>query len=288
MPFIYKRKISVSVAGFKIEEPRIELDIQRKASDTPDTCSVMIYNLSRQNEQRIKDKGTDISVEAGYQNRTGIIFQGKIARVTRERKQLARITKIWLGVGGAGPTGLRGTFSMSYKNPTTVRKIVADIAQSFTPPLDLGPLNAIPANLEKKTWNQTSPSSRALTALLDGFDIDWYEDNGVLRFNREGITQADKSTIKINPKTGMIGTPTETENGLRVRSFLNPLLELGVNVDIESEQTPSVNGRYKVVELMHRGDNWDGQFTTDLELRPSDGATNQSNTADEVAGLLRT
>lgn len=287
MPLLYGRKIIVKVAGLTITEPRINFDIQRKASSTPDTCTVLIYNLSKQNEQRIRDKSDQISIEAGYQNRTGVIFNGPVARVTRERRQLARITKIWLGVGGASPTGIRGTFNMSYQRITSVRDIVKDIAASFTPPLELGPLDAIPADLQKVTWNRTSSSALALDALLDGFDIDWYVDNGVLRFNEVGEGQPDKSRIRISPKNGLIGSPTITEEGVRIRTFLNPLLELGGTITLESEV---VSGQFKIAELNFRGDNWDGQFISDMDLRATGGGVQDRTPVEEQLGegFLRT
>ena len=60
----------------------------------------------------------------------------------------------------------------------------------------------------------------------------------------------------------MIGSPSLTETGVRATVLLTNELAIGQVVDIQSI---TVQGRYKVVKLVHEGDSWDGIFATEIE-----------------------
>ena len=158
-----------------------------------------------------------------------------------------------------------------------MRQIARDIISDMM--LQPGPLDAIPANamFNNFVW-EGFPSTGALRALLDGSEpslsgINYFESDGLMRIgpqtgaaNNGGgqQTQVDGPTIMLDPQTGLIESPIVTDEGLQVRCFLNPAITLGCTVELESEV---VTGSFKCVALRHTGDNWSGNFTSNLELR---------------------
>lgn len=68
------------------------------------------------------------------------------------------------------------------------------------------------------------------------------------------------NTIKLSNKTGLIGTPKPTPTGCEIVCMLNPFLNIGDALELESFKLPQLNGSYFVFELTHtganRGDAW--------------------------------
>ncbi len=80
----FQRYCKVLVSDLEITDPKIELDLKLSVdAETPDNGSVAIYNLSREREQQILERGDTITVDAGYQNHHGEIFNGRVQRVER-------------------------------------------------------------------------------------------------------------------------------------------------------------------------------------------------------------
>ena len=80
------------------------------------------------------------------------------------------------------------------------------------------------------------------------------------------MAQPDAPSVSISPATGLVGVPAVTDDGETVEfhSFLNPLIQMGSQITITSE---NVNGSYVVSSLSHNADNWSGSFITAVDVR---------------------
>ena len=83
--------------------------------------------------------------------------------------------------------------------------------------------------------------------------------------------EPERGTFWLSHATGLIGTPSLTEDeGLRAKMALNRSIELSQLVEVSSE---AVDGWFRVKTLVHRGDNWDGEFVTEIEgIKPNASA----------------
>ena len=66
-------------------------------------------------------------------------------------------------------------------------------------------------------------------------------------------------------KTGMIGKPRTTENGVDVKVRLTGGINVTDNIEIQSE---SIEGVYNVYGVTHTGDTWEGVFETRVKTMP--------------------
>ncbi len=270
MALLYGRKIVVDIAGLTITGPRISLELSRQIDRSQDKGSVEIFNLSPEHAGRIEERGERIIVQAGYKDRAAIIFQGEVQRVIRKRERLSHITAIALGDLVRDRKVLSGTYNRSWVGPASVREIAVDIiSEGFG--LLAGPLEAIPeeATFTNFYW-AGSPAVAALDALLGSVGATWFERDGVVRVNRPGFCQTDAPILDVSPETGMIESPIRTDEGAEVRVFLEPRAVLGGAVEIRGSDT-GIAGKWKIVGLAHKGDNWQGKFETFLDLREIDG-----------------
>ena len=263
--YLYDRQIRVHTAGLVISEPRITLDLTQQVSETQDRGEVNLYNLNPAHASRIAES-EPITIEAGYPSTIGQIFRGVIQKVDQPREHLAHITRLAVGELLKAPERLGGYSCRSYGRDALVRDIVRDIVSDMG--LEVGPLDAIPAAATYPNVHYviSGPSDAGLYWLLRDFDCTYYEDAGVVRINRiGGAAQADAPTIRITPRTGLIGIPTKTDEGAKLRMFLNPRITLGSLVNLESQ---ALTGRFKTTYLRQRADNWASQsFRTELEMR---------------------
>ena len=85
---------------------------------------------------------------------------------------------------------------------------------------------------------------------------------GSWQWNQAG--QVDAPRILVSPTTGLAGAPAETDDGVEITTFLNPLARKGGTVELESD---TLSGVYTIVGLRHDADNWEGAFTTWMDLR---------------------
>ena len=257
------RYIAVSVAGLTIVRNRISAGIDRPADSAQDGGTISIYNLTRPNEQQIYDRGARISLEAGYPGgQIGQIYNGTVQRVQRQRRNLARITRIKVAGMTYAPTQVGGFTTRSYAGAVSVRAVVQDLAADMG--LTAGPLDAIPADATVQDAAWSSQATLALTELLRGLGVDWYEDDGLLRTKTADRAQPDSLTSFVSPATGLIGSPVETDEGIEITMFLNPVAQRGGIIDLSSS---TISGRWRIAALRHTADNWDGAFTTWCDLR---------------------
>ena len=267
MTVLYDRTVSLRVAGLTIDGGlRIYFEIERRTDSTQVKGGIDIYNLSKTHEERIYERGVAISLSAGYPQTQAIIFEGVAQRVERVREGLSRITKIKIGDKAREPDTLSGVMTITLNGPETVRNIAGLIAKEIG--LPLGPVDAIPEDAVMINYARSGSAERALTALLERVECTWFEADGLIRINRRKETQPDAPAFTLSPETGLVGSPSVTEEGAECRMFLNPLIAIGSAVTLESDV---LKGRWKVVSVRHTGDNWQGPFETAIDLRELDG-----------------
>ena len=260
--YFWLHKLRVDIAGLTISEPKIQIDIRREADSTPPTGHVSIYNLSETHEKNIHERGQDMILHGGFGDNIGLLFDGKVQRVEKERREYSRITKIKIG-GKAVLTSrfARANVSMrSYGDFVPLVQIVEDLVTDMG--LEIGPTDLIPN--EKRRWYWNGSAAIGLYKALLGTEITWYEDDGTIRFNKPNHEQPDAETIELSAANGLIGAPTETDEGVKIRSLLRSSYRIGSVIVLDAIKT---SGRFKITSVRHFGDNWKGSLYTDMDLR---------------------
>ena len=273
----FLRTVRVTVgdadSAVKVDSLYIRAHIRREASATPVSGEIEIYNLSQDNERLVRNRGVGCRLAAGYAGEVDEIYSGKVRRVERKRRGLDRVTIVRVG-GDTLVTPMAEPANSSFSGRTfegviTVRELVAEGARSLG--LIPGPLTLIPADAVEEDFSyNTGQTETMLYGRLHPLGLEWYQDNGVLRISRPGRTNDDRPIgIVVSEDSGMIGTPSVTEDGLRVRTLLNPLLRLDTRVQVRSRILGEIaSGTWKVVEEEHQLDNREGPFFTEVGLRP--------------------
>lgn len=269
---IFDRNIRVTIRDVVvIENLVIHIDLKKEASSAPSEGSIMIYNLSESTETLIREAGEQIRVEVGYGNELSVIYDGQIRRVDKDRSTLDRVTKI--EVGGNADIVTNARFNRGYEGSIPTRLIVNDIVATFN--LTPSPVDIIPADARLQDFVYSGRSTDALDEILQPLNIYWFEDDGVIRLSKVG-REVVSDTVVLSATTGLIGSPSITEDGIKFKSVMNAAIVVGGVIQIDSmvlteaasggdmsQRANEYQGRYKVTQLTRRGDNWMGEFVTE-------------------------
>ena len=202
---------------------------------------------------------------------------------------LDRIVRVHVGgkISGAevAGQGRRSVFVRGYETMVSVRELVADGVETLG--LVLGDISIIPEDAVETDFSYNGDTQLMLRERLRPLGIEWYEEDGVVRFSKIRASVDDRiEGVVISERTGMLGSPTETDDGVTVRTLLDPRLRLDTRIRIESSvldrgaSGDAENIRagevtlpgtvFKVVEVTHEGDNREGPFETTVQARPLD------------------
>ena len=266
-----------------IEDLFIRFKVKREANPTPAEGVIDIYNLNQSNETRIRERAVRVLLEAGYGDTLETIFDGVIRRVERVRADRDRITRVHVGGRTAIGAPRRSTFLRTYEGDIAVRDIVRDGVATLG--LELGDVSLIPEDAAETDFTYNGSTQLMLSERLRPLGIEWYEDSGVVRFSRFRTSSDDRTSgVVVSERTGMIGSPTVTDDGVRVAMLLDARMRLDTRIRIETQASvvdrgasaDAVNERaqellggvWKVIEVLHAGDNRDGEYRTTVEGRP--------------------
>lgn len=256
---LYKRIIKVVIGqedstALSIDGLYMQLEIKKLISAKPNEGTISIFNLSDATENQIKEKGIRIRVFAGYDNRPVLIHDGDIRRVERDRAQVDRVTIITLG--GNVTKLSQAIFNKSYSGQVAVKQIVNDAVPSFN--IDATDLDQIPDDAFLYDFSFTGKTGDLLDKILNPIKVQWFESDNLIKFSLGKKTF--ENVVLLNQNTGLIGSPSVTDKGTKFRSVLNGRIVLNEKIQIESRL---VNGVYKVIQILHKGDNRDGEFVTE-------------------------
>ena len=291
--------------SFQSEQFRIKFDVRHSLGSTKGTIGkIEVYNLSASTEDDLFAPTIRCTIEAGYQQGRGIIFDGYIMRAQRGREGVDRYLVLHL----RSATLLEQTISIALAGQNwagaviraVVRAIKADERfESVT--LDESSLSIIPAGVYLKNYSYTGPARLALDQLLQGigkvrgldnleYGLNWTLQEGVIYIIPSGLDggplgeqlpitkPVDETVFEVSRKIGLLDVPVQLENGVRVRVLLNA----GVRVDqlmqiiapvgdprgrLDRKPRFYEDKQFRTVEIRHNGDTWGGDYFTEIEGR---------------------
>ena len=261
----YLRRVKVEIEDEErsvliVEQLRVVFDLRlsRQSSGSPST--IRVYNLGKASASHIAERGQVVRLWAGYDDLSDSepLAQGEIRRVLHERNGLDRITTMVLGGSDSAMSG--ATISLSIEGDASLRSVVKKIVEKMG--LKIETLDAVPDEQLEEGYHHNGSAKTALKSLLEPFGVTPYEVYGTMSFAGAGSSLVGGRFL-LDKETGLIGSPSVTENeGARAKMALNGSIELGQTVQISSE---ALEGWFTVTSIAHRGDNWGGEFVTEIE-----------------------
>lgn len=276
MSIQYERIVQVQIAGFMLEDIRIDGELESTQDDQQTTGELTLYNLKRSTSEQIREKGQRVIIDAGYRHAGGAsrLYEGVVQRVWKTRGDTSFQTKIQLG-DEAHSTDVRGGVSEhTFEGEVATRTIAQSMASDMG--IQLGPLDAIPVDDTRTNFRASGKTIDAMRKLVAGteglgFGIDIV---GVGRFTAGASSQPDGIRITVSPKTGLVGIPDieeDAEEGRRISitMLLNPKARTGGEVVVEGSEFIEP-APLTIVGVNHVFSNWTGKFLSMLDCVTKD------------------
>ncbi len=268
--FLKKVRLTVSglvinPGGMNVHELKIGFSVSKTISSTANTAEIEIWNLNEGHRNALGKELDEVTLEAGYMpplggDNVGVIFKGQMRDVEHRRDGPDIISKISCGDGDKAFR--KATTSKSFPAGTPVKDVMEEIySQLAKEGVSKGEWK-FPDDMKdfKRPYALCGACTREADRIGRGKGFYWSVQNGVME-----IVPGDDSlsgTVFLSSKTGLVETPTITDNGVKFQALLNPEVRPGRRVQIESE-TLEMNGEgglYRVSQVTYEGDNRQGKF----------------------------
>jgi len=240
--------------ALRIDSLYTQIEIKKAISGKPNEGTVNIYNLAEATENQIQEKGIRIRIFAGHDLQPILLHDGNIRRVERVRQPPDRITSIFLG--GNTIKLAQAIFNKGYSGQVSVRQIVEDAIPTFN--IDATDLDQIPDDAFLYDYSFSGKTGVMFDKILNPIGVQWFESDNFIKFSSN--QKALENVVLLDSDSGMIGSPTVTDKGVKFKSVLNGRIVMNERIQIKSSL---VSGTYKVIEILHKGDNREGEFITE-------------------------
>ncbi len=262
---------------------QIKFKIERHLRKTPNQGEVTITNLSTATRDDLDRPPLRIQLEAGYDDDLRLLFLADLRYGSSELTGTEWLTKLQLADGARAYAGAR--VNQSFAKGTPISTIVATIARSFGVPVPAEVTASADLKARLSTGETLSGSSAdELTRILDPYGLTWSFQHGRLQILAADAAVAGTARLITTPENGggIIGSPSITAPKiiaprkagrhsskreprvpkLKLKHTLYPELTPGEKIQVESR---SVNGLFRIDNLVHQGDLFGESWDTEIE-----------------------
>lgn len=275
----YLRKVIATFTGkggnYVVTDLKISFEVAKKISGGPNEATIKIWNMAGGNRSKLGKELDRVRLEAGYQGtlgargNIGVIFDGHIREVAHDREDTDIVSTIQCGDGDKAKR--TGTIAKTFPAKTKPKDMVEEILKKM-PDVAKGMWKGLDDLPEyKRPVTMCGPCSRELDTIGRTHGLYWSVQDGALEIiPKDGNLDGE---VLISKVTGMIGVPSITDNGIKVKTLLNPQLRCNRLIRVESQilDMNSKGQKYRISGLDFAGDNRDGEFTAAIageEVKP--------------------
>lgn len=261
--------LKLNEGGTNLHDLKIAFSITKGISSTQNAAQIKIWNLSQSSRNGLGKELDDITLEAGYLPPDGggnvsIIFKGQIRDVEHSRDGADIITTLSCGEGDKAYRN--SMISKTYKAGTAVKTVLEDIYKEFEKEGVTKGEWKLPEDIKdfKRPYSVCGTCKREADQLGKSNEFYWSVQNGTMEvIPSNGYIG---SVVLINAQTGLVDTPTITDNGIKFKALLNPAVRPNRRVRVESQvlEMNSEDSEYRVGQVTYQGDNRDGDFIIDV------------------------
>lgn len=246
MSLQYIRKVGLVVGtgekGLDLSAMQIRFHVSQEDTEAPSTAIIRVYNLSESTEKKVQKEYQNVVLQAGYEgsDNYGQIFTGTIKQFRRGRVDALNS---YLDIYAAdGDKAYNFAFvNKSLMAGSSISDRVDTISQSFEKyDVTKGQLDGLTS--ETAATGGVLPRGKVLFGLAkdqmraptETAGVSWSIQNGKLvTIPLTGYLSGE--AVVLNSRTGMLGVPEATQNGVEAQCLLNPRIKVGTRVQISNK-----------------------------------------------------
>lgn len=244
-------------SGVDYSGMRIRFNIKKTSDSNANEAKIELYNVNPDHATQLLNKGTDILLMAGYEGNEQMIFTGQVRRATRKVEGTDRI--ILLETGDGDKALQDATVNKTFTKGSTDEQIIKECQSCMGVPT--GHQDTVATKPRSRGKTISGKASKELTKVAIKHEAQWSIQDGQLLM-LTGDNTRPNATFLINDDTGMLGSPEETEDGVKVCTLLNPAYLIGGVAKIEAI---SYQGGIRIESIEHSGDTHASEWSSKLE-----------------------
>lgn len=262
--------------AFDVSQLRCQFEIVKSCYLEANQSTITIYNLSPNSENKLIKSGQRIIIEAGYNGDCyGKIFEGNVIQPIRSKENGVdyKLTLVSMDSDRYITYGLVGVALVAKQS---MRDAVDACTSKATVPTEQGYI--LDSNINyprgKILFGKASTYLNQIAKSVNGT---YYNEDGTVNIvSAKGLP--DDTILDIGPQTGLIGSPTQIEYGIKFKCLLNPLITTNTLVHIDNKKIEGYRyqqgqaireldnqGIYRVIKLTHYGDSRGTDWYTECE-----------------------
>lgn len=285
----YIRKVTLLVADsggntLDLSQLRIKFAVKQSTAQTPNAAEIRVYNLSQQVADVVRSQFKRVILQAGYNSNFGEIFVGNIKQVIIGRESA---TDTFIDI-------IAGDGELAYNHAVVVKTIAGGSNQNdqISACVDAcTPLGVTAGGNSTVQSAQVLPRGKVMFGNARNYLRQVAKSNRYTwTIQNEQITFV-KSTgylpgvaVLLTSNTGMIGTPSQTTQGVNVKCLLNPFIRINGRIQLDNKTVQQLkidltlkpgnatntapplpsNGVYVVIAAEHNGDTRGIEWYTNL------------------------
>ena len=285
-------KLTVAGGGDSVDlsQLRIRFQVTQHNLQSPNVGDITISNLSDQTVKRIKGEGTEVTLEAGYEENPGLIFKGQIIQKRSGRENPVDTYLNIIAQGGDQAYNF-ATVSKTLAAGHTYRDQVMTAYEALKPfGITLGKIADLGDKKMPRARVMFGMARDILRTIAISTGTSWSIQNNELTVTKNNEPK-EGGAIVLNSRTGMIGLPIQSIDGILVTCLLNPQIGPGSLIQINqasvqeaklsADYTAVVNnamipstaddGYYKCLVVNHIGDTRGDPWYTQILCLRADG-----------------
>lgn len=285
MQYLRSCKLIVSTAGgdgLDLSNLHIKFAVKKADAQTPNTAEIRVYNVSESTVARIRKEFARVILQAGYESNFGVIFDGNIKQV-RFGRENGTDTYIDIAAGDGDDA-----YNFAVVNTTLAAgakqsdQIAAAGAQMSGRGIKTGYIADTGGQRLARGKVMYGMARDYMRQSAEASDTSWSIQDGKLQFvSATGVLPGQ--AIVLNSKTGLVGQPEQTNDGIKARCLLNPTLKIGGRVQINEKDVAeaklqdttkdaqvnrpadiAADGSYRLLVVEHTGDTRGNDWYSDL------------------------
>lgn len=281
--------------GLDLSEMRCKFSVKRSNTMTPNVADIRVYNLDLQTALRIRDNFKRVILQAGYQSNYGVIFQGNIKQVILGRES-ATDTFIDIVAGDGDRAYNFAIVNQTLAAGATAQDQVNAAGTAMAPKgVGTGHVGTLPTTQLPRGKVMYGNARNYLRSVAQSTSNNWsIQDEKITFVPLKSYLPGER--VVLTSKTGMIGTPQQTNEGVNVKCLLNPMIKIGGRIQIDNKSIEqfkinlsvpnspanipapvTADGTYFVLVAEHTGDTRGVEWYTSLICLNIDVTSNPIN-----------
>jgi len=254
----------------------IKANITYQISESPNTCDITIYNLSKTTRDAIFHDAWNyftfrrMTFKAGYGGQLYVLFDGNIKEAYSDRQGVDVITKI----NGWDAWWYNNNFVRTDVQANSSRN---EVLESIVGEIDIGGGqtngNYVISDFNNNPQNLRAESLRGrpqdLIKERIGQNASLFYDSGQIFVLKDNDVVGDSGSIPlIDSSSGLLGVPVKRNRVVEFKMLFEPTLRIGRPFELKSSFSDKLNGVYKVLAVTHNlslGENIGGENTTKIK-----------------------